>query len=295
MTFQQLRYLLEVYQTGSISQAASQLFVSASSISIAVSNLEKELGYPIFFRNQKGLELTANGKKVIEHAHRICESYKQLSTADNEIYTTLRLGSLDYIPCTKAFAHLIDENRNRNDISFSLINCNTSTAINKVADFELDIGIIASFEPRFLALKANLKRKKLNWKLLETIPCVLTIGPGHRLYHKKQISTTDMEDDMLMDSSNQVISGSHFLKGVINIPPEKILTVDNQNTRIHLLRNGIGYTIGRMLPADIIDQYKLRCIPIGNINYQLLCITNPMRRLPQEGERFLELLDEEII
>lgn len=295
MTFQQLRYLLEVYQTGSIKQAANQLFVSASSVSIAVSNLEKELGYPIFLRTQKGLELTARGRKVIEHAHRICESYKQLSGTDYETCNTLRIGSLDYIPCTKAFTHLIHENRNRNDISFSLINCNTSVAINKVADFELDIGIIASFEPRFLALKANLKRKKLNWKLLETVPCVITIGPGHHLYSEKNIHISDMENDLLIDSSNQVISSNHFLKGAINIPPEKILTVDSQNARIHLLRKGVGYTIGRMLSADVISRYDLRCIPIDNINYQLICITNSMRKLPQEGHRFLDYLDEEII
>ena len=294
MTFQQLSYLLEVYQSGSIKQAANQLFVSASSISIAVSNLEKELGYPIFLRTQKGLVLTASGKKVIEHAYRICESYKQLSANDHEIYTTLRIGSLDYIPCTKAFTRLIDENRNRNDISFSLINCNTSSAINKVADFELDIGIITSFEPRFLALKANLKRKKLNWRLLETVPCVITIGPGHQLYHEKHICPSDMENDLLIDSSSQIVSSNRFLKGIINIPSERILTVDNQNTRIHLLRKGVGYTIGRMLSADIIRQYDLRCIPIDSINYQLICITNPVRKLSQEGYRFLDLLDDEI-
>lgn len=295
MTFQQLSYLLEVYRTGSIKQAANQLFVSASSVSIAVSNLEKELGYPIFFRTQKGLALTAGGRKVIEHAHRICESYKQLSGIDYETHTTLRIGSLDYIPCTNAFTHLVNENRNRTDISFSLINSSASVMINKVADFELDIGIIASFEPRFLALKANLKRKKLSWKLLETVPCVITIGSGHRLYHEKHIRTSDMENDLLIDNSSLVISNNKFLKGIINIPSEKVMTVDNQNTRIHLLRKGVGYTIGRMHSADIISQCNLRCIPIDNINYQLICITNPMHILPREGYRFLDYLDEEII
>ena len=68
MTFQQLQYFLEVHKAGAFSQAAKNLFITTSSISIAISNLEKELGYPLFVRTQKGLILTANGQKVLDHA-----------------------------------------------------------------------------------------------------------------------------------------------------------------------------------------------------------------------------------
>ena len=37
MTFQQLRYLMEVYRTGSVSLAAEKLFVSRPSVSISIN------------------------------------------------------------------------------------------------------------------------------------------------------------------------------------------------------------------------------------------------------------------
>ena len=42
MTFQQLQYLLEVNRTGSFTTAAKNLFVTQSSVSNAITSLEKE-------------------------------------------------------------------------------------------------------------------------------------------------------------------------------------------------------------------------------------------------------------
>ena len=44
MTFQQLLYLVEIAKNGSINKAAQSLFVSQSSISCAIKDLEDELG-----------------------------------------------------------------------------------------------------------------------------------------------------------------------------------------------------------------------------------------------------------
>lgn len=294
MTFQQLQYLIEVYRTGSVTQAAKQLFVSASSVSISVSNLEKGLGYPIFVRNQKGLALTDKGKQVLEHANRICESHKQLTSIDQASCTHLRIASLDYAPCSRAFTRLIEENQGRHDISFSLLSGSASPVINKVANFEIDIGIITSFEPRILALEANLKRKGLQWRILEKIPCAVTIGTEHECYTKDNVTPADLKNDLLVDSSNRTISDNNYLKGVISIPQDRILTVDNTETRYQLIGKGLAYSIGRMLRDDRMDQYGLRSVPLQGINYQMICITNSMRILSPEAKRFLEMLDEEI-
>ena len=44
MTFQQLNYLVEISKCGSINKAAQKLFLSQSGISIAIKELEEELG-----------------------------------------------------------------------------------------------------------------------------------------------------------------------------------------------------------------------------------------------------------
>ena len=65
MTIQQLQYVLEVYRAGSVSQAAKNLFVGQSSVSVSITNLEKELGYPIFTRSKNGVALTPQGRDVV--------------------------------------------------------------------------------------------------------------------------------------------------------------------------------------------------------------------------------------
>ena len=92
MTFQQLQYLLAIHDAGSVSMAAKELFISQSSLSIALASLESELGCRIFIRSTHGLSLTPEGKQVIGHARRICESHRQLTDSVKPIQTPIPSG-----------------------------------------------------------------------------------------------------------------------------------------------------------------------------------------------------------
>lgn len=61
MNIQQLTYIVEIANRKSISRAAEYLFVSQPALSQQIRNLEKELGYRVFRRTSKGLELTEKG------------------------------------------------------------------------------------------------------------------------------------------------------------------------------------------------------------------------------------------
>lgn len=61
MNIQQLTYIVEIANCKSISRAAEYLFVSQPALSQQIRNLEKELGYRVFHRTSKGLELTEKG------------------------------------------------------------------------------------------------------------------------------------------------------------------------------------------------------------------------------------------
>ena len=55
MTVQQCRYVIEIAKTGSFSEAAKQLFVAQSSLSVSIKALEGELGIKIFERSTNGV------------------------------------------------------------------------------------------------------------------------------------------------------------------------------------------------------------------------------------------------
>ena len=294
MTFQQLQYFLEVCKVGSITQAAKQLFVSTSSVSIAISNLEKELGYPVFVRNQKGLQITGKGSQVLEYASRICENHAQLIQIDHDSHRRLQIGSLDYHPCASAFTRLVRDNRHRKDLSLSLTSVLTTPAIAKVSQFDLDIGIITGFEGRALVLRDNLKKKGLQWKLLETVPAVILLGEGHRLYHRETVRPEDLRSDMILDNAVKTITSNNYLKGILRVEKENVLTVESSAARYRLLAEGLGYCVLRMPTEETILQHRLRCIPLEGINYQIYSITNSLRPLDDVGLQFLSYLEEEV-
>lgn len=65
-----LRYFLEVVRSGSLTEAAARLNVSASAISRQVAMLEALLGVPLFERRPRGMAPSAAGELLAAHARR---------------------------------------------------------------------------------------------------------------------------------------------------------------------------------------------------------------------------------
>ena len=293
MTFQQLQYLLEVHKAGSFSKAAKNLYVTTASVSIAIGNLEKELGYPLFIRTPKGLALTANGQKILDHATHICERHRQMGMIQDSSFNALTIAINDYIPAKAAARRLIVENAQNRNTSINVYRVATNT-IEKIAFFEIDIGIISNYHSRNLPLQNILKSKGLAYRVLDICPVGILIGKGHRLYYAETIDIKDLERDLFIDSAGRGASRSHYLKGIVNIPQENVVGVHFDDLRYELLSQGVGYSITSKPSAEICRKYSIRCIPLENVYSERICVTNPTRPLNQAGKRFLELLDEEI-
>lgn len=73
MTLQQLRYAIEIANSGSMNEAAKRLFVSQPSLSNAIKELESELGITIFERNNRGISISAEGMEFLGYARQIIE------------------------------------------------------------------------------------------------------------------------------------------------------------------------------------------------------------------------------
>ncbi|MCK4713622.1 MAG: LysR family transcriptional regulator [Marinosulfonomonas sp.] len=69
-----------VARLGSFSGAARELNVTQPAVSRAINNLEKHLGYPLFIRHGRWIDLTQNGERL----------FRTTSTAFNAINETLR-------------------------------------------------------------------------------------------------------------------------------------------------------------------------------------------------------------
>ena len=63
-----LRLLVAVCDQGSIKAAAAQAHIEPSAISKRIAQLEAVLGHTLLLRGRRGIELTAVGHTLVEHA-----------------------------------------------------------------------------------------------------------------------------------------------------------------------------------------------------------------------------------
>ena len=96
MTLQQLKYVIEIANTGSMNEAAKKLFISQPSLSGAVKELENELGFDIFVRSNRGIVITPDGEEFLGYARQVSDQFNLLS----DHYITKRTDISSVCPCS---------------------------------------------------------------------------------------------------------------------------------------------------------------------------------------------------
>jgi DNA-binding transcriptional LysR family regulator len=146
MNFRKLRYFCIVASEGSISKAAEKLFVAQPALSRQISELEEELGTPLFHRLARGISLTAAGKVFLEDANKILAHMEQakeraLLAAKGKV-GNLTIGLIEYFSWHLAIVQPIRIFREENqDVSMQLSTWEASLDIQqRVGDGELDCG-----------------------------------------------------------------------------------------------------------------------------------------------------------
>lgn len=291
MTFQQLQYLLAIQDAGSVSQAARDLFVSQSSMSIALAALEAELGCRIFIRSTQGLALTPEGKEVVGHARRICESHRLLTTAVKPSKHQLRIGAIEFAPARRAFLRLLSENRDRTDIDFSF------TPIagfqSRLPRGEIDLAVNLSFSPYDDNTLNEAKKQKLTCQKLTSIPASICIGKKHRLFEEPDLKPEDFAGECLLDVAGRPVSRQGLLMAYVPINHDRILVCNNNQLSRQIKLEGYAYTITHLREPEE-QEAGLRYIPIPGLSYSLFVFSDSVRPLSPEATRYLELLEEEI-
>ena len=69
--FRQIRYALSVAKERSFTNAAIRLNISQSAVSEQVKLLEDEIGFPLFRRTPRGIEVTERGRTFLYEAERV--------------------------------------------------------------------------------------------------------------------------------------------------------------------------------------------------------------------------------
>ena len=107
MELRQLKYFVKTAQTLNFSEAARLLFVTQSTLSQQIRQLEQELGSDLFIRDSHSVQLTESGEQLLPLAQRTLQDAAACQDRIKDLHQILS-GSLN-IGITYSFAPLLTE------------------------------------------------------------------------------------------------------------------------------------------------------------------------------------------
>ena len=143
MDFKQLQSFVTVVQEESFTQAAGRLFVSQSTVSTHIHQLESELNTKLILRTTKSLQITPKGRELYEYALNIMELKERMIQACSiESRRIIHLGA-STIPSAYILPQLLaDFGKLHQDIYFIIHQSDSQGIINGLKDGLFNLGFI---------------------------------------------------------------------------------------------------------------------------------------------------------
>ncbi len=143
MDFKQLQSFVTVVQEESFTQAAGKLFVSQSTVSTHIHQLESELNTKLILRTTKSLQITPKGRELYEYALNILELKERMIQACSiESRRIIHLGA-STIPSAYILPQLLaDFGKSHQDIYFIIHQSDSQGIFNGLKDGLFNLGFI---------------------------------------------------------------------------------------------------------------------------------------------------------
>lgn len=197
MTIKQIHYFIAVAETRSFTHAARNYFIAQTAMSQQIAALEKELGFLLFHRTNRTVELTQPGAILLEKLRPLVleleNALEEAASAAGTRDHMFRIGIYDQAinrflaPTLKEFSHLEPE------VSPLLISDNYLRLLDSVADRKIDILLLGKqyYKPRAMLSATEL----FSYQVLTYVLAVPADAP---LAQKDSFSWHDLQDQSLI-------------------------------------------------------------------------------------------------
>ena len=194
MTIQQLIYSITISEFGSMNKAAEALFICQPTLTKAVKELESELGFSIFLRSGKGMELTADVRDFITYAKQVCQQYDILK--DNFGKKGIRKkkfgsSSQHYSFAVKAFTQLVAK-YDTAEYEFAFRETTTRDIIEDVSSLKSEIGILFYCDYNGKVIEKILRDNDLEFTPLIDCKACVYLSDKHPLATKTKVSLEEL-------------------------------------------------------------------------------------------------------
>ena len=265
MTVQQLKYIIVIAETGSITMAAERLFIAQPSLSKAVAELEKEMGISIFNRSNRGVYLSEEGTKFLSYARQIVEQAELLESeykAAPPQNRAFAVSSQHYAFVVNAFVELVRE-YGREKYEFSLRELKTAEIIEDVRTHRSDIGVLYLSKFNREVVRHILQSEDLKFESLFTAKPHVFVSRNNPLVGRKTVTLDELKAFPRL-TYDQGVKNSFYFAEELHITAEspKNIVVSDRATLFNLLIGLDGYTISSGVLSSDLNGDNIVSIPL---------------------------------
>ncbi len=187
LNFNHLYYFYVVATRGSFSQAAADLRIAQSSISVQIKQFEASLGHTLFHRIKTGVELTESGHILFQYAddifHDISRIQDALEAVEHQIRGSISIGAVPSIGIYMLPQVLKEFQREYPEVKVSVDLANSHDLVEWLRVGKVDFSILTTNRQYPTLTAVPLRKNKL----------FLVAPADHPLAKQQTVSPTDLE------------------------------------------------------------------------------------------------------
>ncbi len=295
MTIQQCSYVLAIAKTGSFSEAAKQLFMAQSSLSVSIKSLEQELNIKIFERSGNGVYLTDEGAEFVRYAAQICETGDFITRrySDRAVQQTLYIATQHYDFIADIFGNLLKSIR-ENSYRFAIREIETYNVIREVETSHSDIGIIAIKGGDSDIMKRYLTKKGLSFTVLVKVSPHIFMRKEHPLSHCESLNLTALKEYPYVSYEQGEHNSSFFTEELMDaMCVDKHIEISDRATLMNVLLLTDAYTVGTGIMPSALNRGDIISVPLERKEQYIIgYLLNKERKVSDMTKRFIRLLEQ---
>jgi len=296
MTIEQIKCAIEVASCGSINKAARNLYLSQPRLSQSMRSMEEELGYQVFERLPQGIIPTAKGDLFLNYCETIISEYrKALILVDEKTLRSFHLAAGSLYLFIEAFVRLCKDYQEDEVLDLQIKHKNSHEIEEEVYQGASQLGILLVKENELTSYIQSVARKNLTAQSLCHIGLVVTVRKGHPVLEKSHCDLTDLYQYPFVDYGGREVSNlfAQEIESLVN--PEKIIRIEERETRHKIVSSTNAFGIGCKLAERILEQYGLVAIPLRDSGFQIVYLYRSQSSLSEESKCYLNHVLEVII
>ena len=234
------RAFLAAAETGSFSKAAEALSYTPSGVNQLVTALEKELGFPVFRRNTKGVTLTENGELLLPTVREFLRQEDRLFELATEI-NGLLIGSVTIAAYSSIATHWLPAvirafQKDYPHVSIRLMEGIWQEVSAWLDERTADIGFFSYQEGM-----------PYEWIPLAEDPMLALLPPDHPLADARVYPMVNLSQERIVrlteESNNEVSKIYESFKDLISSPLSTYCEVNDDYSVMAMVESGLGVSM----------------------------------------------------